>query len=238
MKINNIYKANYQDLLKTLAVIAMLIDHLGLFVFPQYKIMRIIGRISMPIFCFYAGYNFHGNARHSLGIWAMALTLINLLLSPPYINPNILIPIYLGSLYLLFIHKTAEVTSTYLHIILLLGLCFIVIPFMDYGTIPIIIMIIANIARSNSEFLKRAICLALGLSLLHTIIVFNLSIMDMLASCILSGVMYKLMLWRDFNITINCNLRFIGRNTIYIYVFDLILMQIIYRYYYLGIVYS
>lgn len=52
-------ESNYQDFLKTIAIITMVIDHLGLYFFPEYEIMRVIGRVSMPIFCFFVGYNFH-----------------------------------------------------------------------------------------------------------------------------------------------------------------------------------
>jgi hypothetical protein len=38
--------------LKLIAIIAMVIDHVGAFIFPQYEIFRIIGRISFPIFAF------------------------------------------------------------------------------------------------------------------------------------------------------------------------------------------
>lgn len=38
--------------LKIIAIITMIIDHVGLLLFPQYAILRIIGRVSFPIFCF------------------------------------------------------------------------------------------------------------------------------------------------------------------------------------------
>lgn len=38
--------------LKIIAVVTMLIDHIGLIFFPQYPILRFIGRISFPIFAF------------------------------------------------------------------------------------------------------------------------------------------------------------------------------------------
>lgn len=38
--------------LKCIAMIAMCIDHVGAVLFPQIRILRIIGRISFPIFCF------------------------------------------------------------------------------------------------------------------------------------------------------------------------------------------
>ena len=38
--------------LKIIAMLSMLIDHIGLMIFPQYKFLRIIGRISFPIFAY------------------------------------------------------------------------------------------------------------------------------------------------------------------------------------------
>jgi len=40
------------NLLKIVAMIAMLIDHAGKMLFPQYRIMRIIGRIAFPIYAY------------------------------------------------------------------------------------------------------------------------------------------------------------------------------------------
>ncbi len=38
--------------LKFIACITMLIDHVGLILFPQFAIFRILGRISFPLFAF------------------------------------------------------------------------------------------------------------------------------------------------------------------------------------------
>ena len=38
--------------LKWIAMISMLIDHTGMVLFPQYRILRIIGRLAFPIYCF------------------------------------------------------------------------------------------------------------------------------------------------------------------------------------------
>lgn len=39
--------------LKLLAIITMLIDHIGAILFPKITLLRIIGRISFPLFCFF-----------------------------------------------------------------------------------------------------------------------------------------------------------------------------------------
>lgn len=38
--------------LKIIAMLSMLIDHIGLMIFPQYKIFRIMGRLAFPIFAY------------------------------------------------------------------------------------------------------------------------------------------------------------------------------------------
>ena len=38
--------------LKCIAMVCMLIDHTGAVLFPQYRILRVIGRLAFPIYCF------------------------------------------------------------------------------------------------------------------------------------------------------------------------------------------
>jgi len=41
--------------LKLIACMSMLIDHIGYVLFPEAELLRIIGRIAMPIFAFFIG---------------------------------------------------------------------------------------------------------------------------------------------------------------------------------------
>lgn len=62
------------DLLKTLAVVLMLVDHLGAYYFPGHDWMRVLGRLCVPMWFFLIGY-----ARsRDLGwpIWAGAVAVI------------------------------------------------------------------------------------------------------------------------------------------------------------------
>lgn len=58
MKIKNIFKFGINsNMLKTIALVAMVIDHIGFYFFPfmpntLYTVFRIIGRIAMPIFVY------------------------------------------------------------------------------------------------------------------------------------------------------------------------------------------
>ncbi len=46
------------DLLKIIAIVTMLIDHVGVLLLPELDILRTIGRISFPIFCFFIANGF------------------------------------------------------------------------------------------------------------------------------------------------------------------------------------
>ncbi|MBQ7074369.1 hypothetical protein IJM86_04975 [bacterium] len=45
-------RPNLYDYLKVLAIITMIIDHLGYYLFPEFLWMRLVGRIAFPIFLF------------------------------------------------------------------------------------------------------------------------------------------------------------------------------------------
>ena len=46
------FKGLTNNQLKIIAMITMLIDHIGIVLFPQIKIFRIIGRFAFPIFAY------------------------------------------------------------------------------------------------------------------------------------------------------------------------------------------
>jgi hypothetical protein len=41
-----------REALKWIAIATMTIDHIGASIFPQYEVLRIVGRLSFPIFCY------------------------------------------------------------------------------------------------------------------------------------------------------------------------------------------
>ena len=61
------------DLLKTFAIILMVIDHLGFFFFPHIEELRLIGRLSAPIWFFLIGYARTRKLELRLWIWGAVL---------------------------------------------------------------------------------------------------------------------------------------------------------------------
>ena len=70
--------------LKLIAIVTMLIDHLGAVMFPQYPVMRVIGRIAFPIFayCIAVGCIY----THNIGKYALRVLLMGILVQPLYVT--------------------------------------------------------------------------------------------------------------------------------------------------------
>lgn len=63
------------DILKIIAILSMLIDHVGYVFFPQYTLLRIIGRLAFPIFTYQIaqGYLHTANKKnYMIRIWIFA----------------------------------------------------------------------------------------------------------------------------------------------------------------------
>ena len=50
-------RPNLYDYLKVFAIIAMIIDHIGYYLYPELEVFRWIGRFAFPIFLFLVGFN-------------------------------------------------------------------------------------------------------------------------------------------------------------------------------------
>lgn len=72
------------NFLKLIAIIAMLIDHLGARVFTQYSEMRIIGRLAFPLFayCISVGCVF----THNIGLYALRMAIMAIVVQPLYVT--------------------------------------------------------------------------------------------------------------------------------------------------------
>lgn len=62
--------------LKIIAAVLMVLDHIGYFLYPQYIILRILGRLAFPIFAFMIAegcYHTRNKGRYFLGIFGFAV---------------------------------------------------------------------------------------------------------------------------------------------------------------------
>lgn len=100
--------------LKILAVISMLIDHIGFVFFPNLKILRVLGRIAMPIFAFQISLGFeHTRSREKyierMLLFALASQVPFMLMSSIRVET---VPLNIGFTFLLsllFLYSVEEV---------------------------------------------------------------------------------------------------------------------------------
>jgi len=101
--------------LKVIAIISMLIDHIGLFLFPKYLIFRIIGRLAFPLFCWLianGAHHTHNIGRYLQRLYWFALIsqvpffLANHLIDPHFSGLNVFCTLFLGLLAIYFIQKS------------------------------------------------------------------------------------------------------------------------------------
>lgn len=222
--------ANYQDFLKIIALITMIIDHLGLYIFPEYGVMRVIGRTSMPLFCFFAGYNFHDKPRLLILVIGCILHIFSLSLFKQFIVTNILITIFLGQYYIYFFGSSFKKFSYKVcyHLILLLFLWYYSWFLIDYGSVAIAIMVLGYIAKHDQANLKLTIILSIIITIMHALLTFHFTSIYVFILLILGLLQYILMVARNFEQKIKMNLRIITNNIIYIYAAHMAILQLIF----------
>ncbi len=227
--------ANYQDLLKVLAIIAMVIDHVGFYFFPEHVSLRMIGRTAMPMFCFFAGYNFKGKVNPIILLYGLLLYVDTLLVHNLHISANILISIFLGQVYLFLTQNTVKnFYYSFVHVIFLALLFPVTKNLIDYGTISIAIMILGYRVQQDPLDLKLLVFAAMVLSVYHTLDIFmpayNFTYLEVLAICIIAGLEYFLMVAKDFSERIAFNISFLSRNILFIYFAHYLLLESIFIY--------
>ncbi len=135
------------NMLKVLALITMIIDHTGLALFPQYRIMRYIGRLAFPIYCFLIAEGF----LHTRNVYKYASRLFlfaliseipfNLLVKGQLFysqDQNVFFTLLIGLVVLIFASRTAD--SSYSASICLVGMLIAVLLRTDYSAYGVLMI--------------------------------------------------------------------------------------------------
>lgn len=148
--------------LKMIALFFMTIDHIGYFIFPQYIIFRIFGRLSFPVFAFLIGEGFKytsNRIRFITTLYGFGLLLYFVI---PF--PNIFITLGIATAIMFVFSKDLIVKFPVLN-----NIPFTIMPFVQvalailislslkvvdgdyglYGVILIILIYIINISKTN-----------------------------------------------------------------------------------------
>ncbi len=146
------------DLLKSLAVVLMVIDHVGFFFFPEEMWFRTLGRLCLPIWFFLIGYAKSDDVPKSIWIGGAVVSISSLVSGPFFLPLNILFTIA-------FMRKCRNwvVNSALSSSQALKGMFFILFlfsfpsaVFVEYGTLAMLIALVGFIAR-RKEFVYKQI---------------------------------------------------------------------------------
>lgn len=144
-------RPNLYDYLKCFALLMMVIDHIGYYIFPQYLLLRLIGRWAFPIFLFLVGFNRSYRWRWNIFWWGIALWAITASLSfflqLGNKGANILVVIVLARIIIWFLEKQKKI---WLFLLVFGGLAishFWLKGIMDYGALGFFFVVWGRCAK-------------------------------------------------------------------------------------------
>ncbi len=147
------------SLLKVLALVFMLIDHLGAIIFPGISGMRIIGRMAFPLYawCLVVG----SDKTHNIYRYGLRLLLLGVVAQPLYMmalnhtwaEMNILFSLFIGLVAIYGIQKRFCFSQIWVP-----ALCYVALGFLkvDYGWKGLTFILVLYGARKNRSGLVAA----------------------------------------------------------------------------------
>ena len=137
--------ANTHDLLKTLAVLLMIIDHIGNYFYPESIWLRLIGRGAAPIFYFLVGFSGKLNCRLSLFVYGGILSISSAVFFQQVFWINILYTFVFANIIIQYF--PAKTTPHHIKVgifvfLAILHLC--LFQYIEYGTLGILIALTAH----------------------------------------------------------------------------------------------
>jgi len=168
-----------RNVLKIIAFVTMIIDHIGAIFFPEVAIFRIIGRISFPIFCFFIAEGFFYTKSRKNYVFTLIICLIVswvpfcLALDNSFYTANVigcfllsLVGMYLVDLFVK--NKTnwcVRISTTVLYLIIVLILWLLMI--VPEGVLGVLLPVVFYVFRKNKrwQLISASIVLVLYSSL-------------------------------------------------------------------------
>lgn len=153
-----------RNVLKIIAILSMVVDHVGNYLLDNNIVLRVIGRIAFPIFAFFIAEGMRYT--RSKKRYILTLLLFACISEVPYVflkgafKLNILFTFLLAILFILLIEKLmkVEISKSFAKMLLLMlsmltlfVLCLIfgdVLGYIDYSTLGIIMVVVFYFAKS------------------------------------------------------------------------------------------
>jgi hypothetical protein len=168
--------------LKLIALITMLIDHIGIVFLPEIELFRIIGRLSFPIFAYFIAEGWYYTKNRAK--YTLIIAIFALITQPIYhfaLNDsrlNILFTFLLSIALMCLIDKctTKNIEFIIYLLVFLLVLTFVsTLNFIDYGLLGVLLPVIFYMFRDNQiKYLISTITIAIFSILFSDIQLFSI----------------------------------------------------------------
>lgn len=227
---------NSHDLVKVIAIVLMVMDHIGLYFFPQHTWLRAVGRGAAPLFFFLVGYS----KRHRFDPYLLAggvflTSLITFATGIFYLN--ILINFVLIKLFfeLLPVEALSSAMLWALVVLLLVTLPWLY-PALEYGSFGLLFAISAYLIRLGDHRGRQCLLITLVGYYLYESFSFGFVSSPWLL-VIFSGMIIGLFYWLSYyrlrtlslsNKLLSNSLMLVGRYSLLIYIVHLSAFIIIY----------
>jgi hypothetical protein len=145
------------DIIKSLAVLIMVIDHLGMYFFPEQLWLRAIGRIGMPVWFFMVGYASGRDISNKLLIGAGILAFADLFLFNKVFPFSALVTIIVIRLSIDPVMKYI-LQGRYIFIMACIIMTLAFFPtniVTEYGTLALLFAVMGYLTRHKAQLLKE-----------------------------------------------------------------------------------
>lgn len=141
------------DLLKTLAVVLMIVDHVGLYFFPGITWLRVLGRLCVPMWFFLIGYARSRDLSWPLWAGAAVLAVGGMIGGLHIFPPSILVTIIAVRL-LLDPYMSVAMKGPFRFCAGALALVLLALPttlILDYGTMALLLAVFGYLCRHDGD---------------------------------------------------------------------------------------
>lgn len=228
-------KVTSYDVIKTIAILTMVIDHIGFYFFPEMSWFRVFGRVSAPMWFFIAGYNLTSSKEKDIWLLGGLLMLFGLIVEGQVLFPvNVLITIAIMRFILrkITVHYGQGSDDRVYYVTLSLAVVYFLIlgAIMDYGTMGLLWMFSSWLQRHRADGYGFRVMLVLTgiVYISFEAYLFHFTYLQSLVMGVLvAGTVLMLWHFKPKQLTFsNVLLRFCGRNSHYIYILHVMLFKV------------
>lgn len=228
------------DLLKTFAVVIMIIDHIGFYFFPDHLWFRAIGRIGFPIWFFLVGYARGRDISPNLLGGAIVLLVANLVVGVSMFPLNALFSIIFVRLLIdrIMDYMLRDKVSLTMSCVVMVAALLHGRIFTEYGSLAFLMAVFGYLVRrrgeiKDDEYVVQYMMFALICFVVTEYMVFGFDTAQFIFMAIMTGVVcgvlykFRLVIYdRHFSWQpAKAILQFCGRHTLEIYVVHLLIFK-------------